>query len=231
MFARDRQTHEHAERVRCYALELASEAGVADEPTIAAIRAAAVLHDVGKLGIPDSILQKPGPLTVEEYDIVKQHATIGADLVAAGGGSGVAARDRPPPPRELGWVGLSRSIDRRRHSGWGARDRDRRLLRRVNIRPPIPPRLVAQLGPGDDSREPRDHDDPQMTDAFMRVLGRIRSTAVGRSLYQNRTPAIAVHVSEGSRPMNRALPTFAGAAVEGARLCCNGDCPRCVLAC
>jgi putative nucleotidyltransferase with HDIG domain len=48
-----------------------------------AIEVAALLHDIGKLGIPDRLLQKPGPLTATEYDRVKQHATIGADILSA----------------------------------------------------------------------------------------------------------------------------------------------------
>ena len=50
---------------------------------IDAIDAAALVHDIGKLGIPDRLLQKPGPLTPDEYDQVKQHAIIGADILTA----------------------------------------------------------------------------------------------------------------------------------------------------
>ena len=50
---------------------------------LAAIDAAALLHDIGKLGIPDRLLHKPGPLTPDEYDQVKQHAIIGADILSA----------------------------------------------------------------------------------------------------------------------------------------------------
>lgn len=83
MRLRDEPTQDHAERVRTLALELARAAGVADERTLEAIGDAATLHDVGKLAIPDHILQKDGPLTPAEFDIVKQHATIGAELIAA----------------------------------------------------------------------------------------------------------------------------------------------------
>ena len=56
-----------------------------------AIDAAALLHDIGKLGIPDRLLQKPGPLTADEYERVKQHAVIGADILSAMALPGLAA--------------------------------------------------------------------------------------------------------------------------------------------
>jgi putative nucleotidyltransferase with HDIG domain len=83
MAARDGLTHEHARRVRRYAMELADEVSIRDDWTLTAIDAAALLHDIGKLGIPDRLLEKPGPLTPAEYDSVKQHAIIGADILSA----------------------------------------------------------------------------------------------------------------------------------------------------
>jgi len=80
---RDGSTHEHARRVQRYALSLAHEISIGDPRTLAAIDAAALLHDIGKLGIPDRLLDKPGPLTAVEYDYVKQHAIIGADILSA----------------------------------------------------------------------------------------------------------------------------------------------------
>ena len=80
--ARDETMHAHAERVRHYAVALAREVCIADR-TIEAIDMAALLHDIGKLGIPDRVLQKPGPLSREEYEQVKAHAAIGGDLVSA----------------------------------------------------------------------------------------------------------------------------------------------------
>jgi putative nucleotidyltransferase with HDIG domain len=69
--------------VQRYALALAREIGIADPLTIDAIWIAALLHDIGKLGISDDLLRKPGPLTKEEYDEVKQHVVIGADILSA----------------------------------------------------------------------------------------------------------------------------------------------------
>jgi putative nucleotidyltransferase with HDIG domain len=83
MAARDGLTHEHARRVQRYALALAGEVSIGDDRTLGAIDAAALLHDIGKLGIPDRLLEKPGPLTPPEYDHVKRHAIIGADILSA----------------------------------------------------------------------------------------------------------------------------------------------------
>jgi diguanylate cyclase (GGDEF)-like protein len=76
---KDRYTRLHSEDVTYYALFLAGCAGLSEE-LCAAIRAAALLHDVGKIGIPDDILRKPGRLTPYEYDIIKQHVALG-DLI------------------------------------------------------------------------------------------------------------------------------------------------------
>jgi len=81
--ARDEAMHGHAQRVRRYAVALAREARITDDRMIEAIDTGALLHDIGKLGIPDRVLQKPGPLTHDEYEQVKQHAIIGGDLLSA----------------------------------------------------------------------------------------------------------------------------------------------------
>ena len=83
MSAHDRLTYEHAQRVQRYALVLAREAGISDAPLLEAINIAALLHDIGKLGIPNRLLNKPALLTSDEYDQVKQHAVIGAEILSA----------------------------------------------------------------------------------------------------------------------------------------------------
>jgi len=82
MTARDPLTHQHSQRVQHYALALAWEAGIHEDRLLEAMEPAALLHDIVKLGIPDRLLSKPGPLTLAEYDQVKQHAVIGADILA-----------------------------------------------------------------------------------------------------------------------------------------------------
>ena len=76
---KDRYTKRHSEDVACYALFLASRIGL-DETELAVLRTAGLLHDIGKIGIPDDILRKPGKLTPYEYEIVKQHVALG-DLI------------------------------------------------------------------------------------------------------------------------------------------------------
>jgi diguanylate cyclase (GGDEF)-like protein/putative nucleotidyltransferase with HDIG domain len=77
---RDRYTRQHSEDVARYALFLARQVGLDDEQQ-AALHMAALLHDVGKIAIPDDILRKPGHLTREEMEVVKQHVELGAMLV------------------------------------------------------------------------------------------------------------------------------------------------------
>jgi putative nucleotidyltransferase with HDIG domain len=79
--SRDRATFEHARRVRRYARALASRIGIVDEEALRTLETAALFHDVGKLAIHDRLLLKAGPLTPEEYDQVKCHAAIGANLL------------------------------------------------------------------------------------------------------------------------------------------------------
>ncbi|MBI4321516.1 MAG: HD-GYP domain-containing protein [Chloroflexi bacterium] len=75
--ARDPYTHGHSQRVRDYSLALAGQLGLADEATIETIRRAAMLHDVGKIGVADSILKKPGKLEKWEYAEMQRHPEIG----------------------------------------------------------------------------------------------------------------------------------------------------------
>lgn len=81
--SKDQVTHGHIQRVQVYALALARELGVTDERELKAIEAAALLHDLGKIGIPDHILNKPGPLTPAEFEVMKQHVAIGTDILAS----------------------------------------------------------------------------------------------------------------------------------------------------
>ncbi len=78
--ARDPYTGGHAAKVADYASAIARELGMSDE-RIKIVRQAALLHDIGKVAIPDHILYKPSRLTDEEYEHVKQHVIIGASLL------------------------------------------------------------------------------------------------------------------------------------------------------
>lgn len=80
--AKDGVTHDHGRRVQSYAVALARALEVRDEPTIKAIEAAALLHDTGKLAVPEHILNKPGKLTSSEFDQMKLHVDVGADILS-----------------------------------------------------------------------------------------------------------------------------------------------------
>jgi putative nucleotidyltransferase with HDIG domain len=78
--ARDPYTRGHIERVYLLSRAIAEELGW-NEEQLGYLKIGALLHDIGKIGVPDSILNKPGPLTEEESEIMKKHPTIGAKMV------------------------------------------------------------------------------------------------------------------------------------------------------
>jgi putative nucleotidyltransferase with HDIG domain len=78
--AKDPYTKGHSGRVASYSVILARELGLPDEE-VDKIRVAAILHDVGKIGIEDRVLKKPGVLTNEEFEIMKRHTVMGYEIV------------------------------------------------------------------------------------------------------------------------------------------------------
>ena len=78
--AKDHTTHEHLQRVRVYAIEVAKELGITG-PELEALHAAALLHDIGKLAVPEHIISKPGRLTPEEFEKMKIHTLVGAEIL------------------------------------------------------------------------------------------------------------------------------------------------------
>ena len=80
--AKDAVTHGHIRRVQSWAVALASRLGLEDDIQLRAIEAAALLHDIGKLAVPEHILNKPGRLTPAEFERMKTHATVGAEILA-----------------------------------------------------------------------------------------------------------------------------------------------------
>ncbi len=78
--AKDHTTHAHLQRVRIYAVELAKKLSLPQEE-IEAIQAAALLHDIGKLAVPEHIISKPGKLSPEEFEKVKIHPLVGAEIL------------------------------------------------------------------------------------------------------------------------------------------------------
>ena len=78
--AKDHTTHDHLQRVRVYAVEVAKDLGVTPEE-MEALQAAALLHDIGKLAVPEHIISKPGRLTPEEFEKMKIHPVVGAEIL------------------------------------------------------------------------------------------------------------------------------------------------------
>jgi diguanylate cyclase (GGDEF)-like protein/putative nucleotidyltransferase with HDIG domain len=91
LLERDRYTGEHSERVAELSFQVARSLGL-DEREAERVRAAALLHDIGKVGIPDQILHKPGPLDPREWEIMRQHPAIGERILRAIPGMGAVAR-------------------------------------------------------------------------------------------------------------------------------------------
>ena len=81
--AKDGVTSSHIHRVQHYAMGLAKALGGLDEQTMKAIEAAALLHDTGKLAVPERILNKPGKLTPAEFETMKLHVDVGADILSS----------------------------------------------------------------------------------------------------------------------------------------------------
>ena len=98
--ARDAYTGKHAERVAAFGMELAGAAGleVADSPQI---EFGFLLHDVGKVGVPDAILFKSSALTEEEYALVRRHPVIGSEIL-----------------RDVDFLGEGKLVVRHHHERW-----------------------------------------------------------------------------------------------------------------
>ena len=113
---RDLETGNHLLRTQGYVQTLAE--ALQDHPRFAAVLTprfirtlvkSAPLHDIGKVGIPDHILQKPGPLTAEEWHIMKTHAKLGSDAI------GNAERDAEHP---IDFLAVAKEIAHRHHEKW-----------------------------------------------------------------------------------------------------------------
>jgi len=158
--ARDAYTGRHAERVAAYGLALAEVYGMrlADEPEI---EFGFLLHDAGKVAVPDAILFKPGPLTAAERLVMQQHPVTGSEIV-----------------RDIEFLGAARDVIRSHHERWdgggypdglagedipGAGVRGRRHARRAHDAAPLSRAVVDRRGASDhrggqgDALRPRGH--------------------------------------------------------------------------
>ena len=89
--ARDAYTHQHANRVANYASRTAESMGIPRRDR-QELYLGGLLHDIGKVGIPDAILRKPGPLSLEEYQVIQTHPAIGAHICDTTRGLGAVSR-------------------------------------------------------------------------------------------------------------------------------------------
>jgi diguanylate cyclase (GGDEF)-like protein/putative nucleotidyltransferase with HDIG domain len=188
--AKDEVTHDHTRRVQDQTVLLARALAVEDEGEIQAIQAAALLHDVGKLASPEHILNKPGRLTPAEYDIMKRHAPIGADILSV-----------------IGFPYAVAPIVRHHHENWDGTGYPDGL---VGDRIPRGSRIVAVVDcfdalTSDRPYRPRMEDrdalqilsdrrgtmyDPQIVDAFFAMHGHGMVTTPGQSpAFANAVPA------------------------------------------
>jgi hypothetical protein len=104
---KDRYTNAPSADVARYGAFIAERLGL-DAAFIDTIRVAGLLHDVGKIAIPDAILRKPGRLTADELAVLQQHVALGDMIVRDVPNVDLVARRHPPPPRALGRHGLPR---------------------------------------------------------------------------------------------------------------------------
>lgn len=78
--ARDSRTADHSSRVAMYVIGVAQRLGLSPE-VVSELEVAARLHDIGKIGVPDDVLMKPGPLTPSQWDLMRQHAVVGSSIL------------------------------------------------------------------------------------------------------------------------------------------------------
>ena len=134
--ARDPYTHGHSQRVAQNAHLIASRMGL-PAGEVAKVRVAAAVHDAGKINTAREILNKPGKLTDEEFDVVKRHPADGAEMIAPLARSGDRGHG-PPPPRAARRQRLPRRPVRRGHPDGRPDHRRGRHLRRDHLGAPVP---------------------------------------------------------------------------------------------
>ena len=142
---RDDDTQAHTYRVADMAARIALELNL-DGAEVKLIREAALLHDVGKVGIPDAILLKAGPLSGEEFDVVKTHPEIGRSILAGSGSEILRAAEEIAAFHHEWWDGSGYPYwpRRRRDPSRGTDRRLRRCLRRAHPRAPVQAGVAAR---------------------------------------------------------------------------------------
>lgn len=193
---RDSDTGDHIARTQAYVETLARElqshpdlAAELDETSLARIVKAAPLHDIGKIGIPDGILLKPGELSTEEWDIMKSHPDIGGDAIRRAIDRALTAGDgdeSDPKPESLEFLEIAWIIAKHHHERWDGTGYPDGLSGKEI---PLPARLMAladaydaltmdrvyktSMKPDEAARtiieEKGKHFDPDIVDAFQSV--------------------------------------------------------------
>ncbi|MDD5298256.1 MAG: two-component system response regulator [Rhodocyclaceae bacterium] len=182
---RDPETGNHLRRTQEYVRALARQlqphprfSAFLNERTIAELAKSAPLHDIGKVGIPDHILLKPGPLSPEEWVVMRTHAAIGAEAIAQ------AERDAEKP---VAFLALAKEIARCHHEKWDGKgypdglagdaipisarlmalaDVFDALINKRVYKAPMPSTQARDIIVGEKGR----HFDPDMVDAFLAVF-------------------------------------------------------------
>ena len=171
----DENARGHIRRIGLYAAKLAEALGWDDE-SVREIRVAAMMHDVGKTGVPNDILLKPGKLTPDEFEIVKEHSSIGGEILSSHGNPLLA---------------LARDIALSHHEKWNGQGYPRRRMgkatpaaaRIVGIADVydalVTPRVYKAAMPHHEAtevmaRETGKHFDPRMLKCFLELLPEIR---------------------------------------------------------
>ena len=130
-------TPEHIRSIQQFAGMLAEAAGLSDAE-VQVVRTAALLHDIGNMAVPEHILSKPEALTPEEFERVKIHPRVGAEILRNVPVRRPGRRARALPSRAVGRPGLSGGAPRRGHSDRRAHPRDCRLLQHAAGGPSVP---------------------------------------------------------------------------------------------
>ncbi len=120
----NKETATHLKRIREFTGLLARGAGV-DRPRAERLSEASVMHDIGKIGVPDGVLAKAGPLTKEEWELMKSHTVIGADILSG---------------YDSGLIKVARNIALTHHEKWNGLGYPRGL---VGIEIPLEGRIVS----------------------------------------------------------------------------------------
>ena len=159
--AKDPYTSGHSERVNILSMLLGKTMGLSKEE-LDILRWASILHDVGKIGMPEAILKKPGPLTPEEYEIVKEHPERGYRVIS--------------PIRQLGAASLGVRCHHERADGNGYP----LGIRGTEI--PLPARIIAVADTYDALTSTRPYRDPRNPDQAFSVITSVRGTQLDSSI-------------------------------------------------